>query len=65
MEEALVLIHEMCCSIWAVNFLVFAYVPVALTAHVQHFAAVAISAQHFFASFSEVFTMLPFAYKAM
>ncbi len=36
----------MCSSIGAVNFLAFSYFAVSLTAHVEHFASVAVSAQH-------------------
>jgi hypothetical protein len=43
-EEGLVLVYQMRRSIWAVHFLVFVYAPIALTAHVKHFAAVTISA---------------------
>lgn len=41
----------MCCSVWTVHFFVFVNLPITFTAHVQHAAAIAISTQHFFASF--------------
>jgi hypothetical protein len=39
------------CSVWTVYFLIFVYAFVTFAAHVQERASVAISTQHFFASF--------------
>jgi len=47
----LVLVYQVCCTIWAIYFLAFVYALVSFTAHVQHLATVAISTQHFFASY--------------
>jgi len=46
--DVLVLVYQMCCSIRTIYFFIFVYSSVAFTAHVQHFASVAISTQHIF-----------------
>ena len=41
----------MSCSVWAVNFFVFVDSSIAFTAVMKHFTSVAISTQHFIASY--------------
>jgi hypothetical protein len=50
-KKNLVVVYKMGCSVWTVNLFVFVNSSITFTAVMKHFTSVAISTQHFIASY--------------